>query len=151
VEIAMGAFSELLTAARKKDSYWEARLRHQFAADMLESLSACGISQREFAEKAGVSPGYVSRVLAGNENLSIRTLVKLARALDLEPGVHARPGGPVFERIGTSGSDWSALEVAAYRQHGAPRFQFVKPSSAVNAQPYQAEPARARESLAKVA
>lgn len=147
----MSKLSDLLTAARQQNSYWEAKLRHQFAADLLESLAACNISQRDFAEKAGVSPGYVSRVLAGNENLSFRTLVKLARTLNLEPELRTRPEGPVFQRVRQTDSDWSALEVAAFRRHGAPTFQFVAPSSAVNEQPYWAQPTQVLESLVKVA
>lgn len=95
----MSMFSELLAVAKQKDAYWEARLRHQFASSVLEALAARGMSQKEYAEKADVSAGYVSRVLSGNENLSLRTLVKLARALDLELDLLVHPKSHTFQHV----------------------------------------------------
>jgi transcriptional regulator with XRE-family HTH domain len=148
----MGKFSEILNAAKQHDAYWEARLRQQFAADLLGALADLGISQREFAEKAAVSPGYVSRVLAGNENLSLRTLVKLARTLGLELDLSVHKSTAIFRQSRARVQDWSALEKAAYRRHGAPQFQFAaSTASAVNEQPYWAQPSSMQETMLKVA
>jgi len=148
----MGKFTEILNAAKQHDAYWESRLRQQFAVDLLGALEDLGISQREFAEKAAVSPGYVSRVLAGNENLSIRTLVKLARTLNLEPDLSVHKATATFRQSRAGSQDWSALEKAAFRRHGAPQFQFAANTvSAVNEQPYRARPSQAQETILKVA
>jgi len=52
--------------------------------DVAERLSLAieraGINQTEFAEAAGVSKGYISRVLSGDENLTIANMVKLFNA-----------------------------------------------------------------------
>ena len=128
----MTMFSELLAAARQKDSYWESRLRHQFASSVLEALAERGISQKEYAKKADVSAGYVSRVLAGNENLSLRTLVKLARVLDLDLDLRVYPKAPTFLQIDQDDHDWSMLEGSMQRQHGAPRFRLIKSAVTVN-------------------
>jgi transcriptional regulator with XRE-family HTH domain len=42
-----------------------------------------GLTQEQFAEKFGSSLKYVQRVEAGRQNLSVRSLVKLASALRL--------------------------------------------------------------------
>jgi transcriptional regulator with XRE-family HTH domain len=41
-----------------------------------------GITRADLADRMGVSPGRVSQVLSGGENLTLRTLVGLATALD---------------------------------------------------------------------
>jgi len=147
----MSMFSKLLAVAKQKDAYWEARLRHQFASSVLQALAARGMSQKEYAEKADVSAGYVSRVLSGNENLSLRTLVKLARALDLELDLRAYPKAPIFHQIEQDEQDWSMLEGAMQRRHGAPRFRLIKTAAAVNERTYGTWAASPDEGLVKVA
>jgi DNA-binding Xre family transcriptional regulator len=41
-----------------------------------------GLSRAELAARMGVSPGRVSQILGGGENLTLRTLAALATALD---------------------------------------------------------------------
>ena len=41
-----------------------------------------GISRADLAARMGVSPGRVSQILGGGENLTLRTLAALAAALD---------------------------------------------------------------------
>jgi len=40
-------------------------------------------SQKELAEKLQVSPQYVSKIVKGRENLSLETIVKLEKALNI--------------------------------------------------------------------
>ena len=41
-----------------------------------------GLSRAELATRMGVSPGRISQILGGGENLTLRTLAALATALD---------------------------------------------------------------------
>ena len=41
------------------------------------------ISRQELAERMGCSPQYVSRLLKGEENLSLETICKLEEALNI--------------------------------------------------------------------
>ena len=41
-----------------------------------------GLTRAELAERMGVSPGRVSQILGGGENLTLRTLAALSAALD---------------------------------------------------------------------
>ena len=147
----MSMFAELLSVAKQKDSYWESRLRHQFAASLLEALAERDMSQRDYADQAGVSPGYVSRVLAGNENLSLRTVVRLARVLGLDLDLRVYPQVPSFHQVNQSEHDWSMLEGAMQRQHGMPRFRLVRSPDAVNERTYGAWADNPDEGLMKVA
>ena len=50
-----------------------------------EIRNARGLSIEELAAKADMSPSYVSRMARGERNISLRTLEKLALALDCSP------------------------------------------------------------------
>jgi transcriptional regulator with XRE-family HTH domain len=55
------------------------------------------ISRTDLAARMGVSPGRVSQVLSGGENLTLRTLASLSAALDAHFEVELRPAGAVAE------------------------------------------------------
>ena len=57
-----------------------------------------GLNRADLASRMGVSPGRVSQVLSGGENLTLRTLAGLATALDARFGVDLRPCEPVAQR-----------------------------------------------------
>jgi len=46
-----------------------------------------GISRADLASRMGVSPGRVSQILSGGENLTLRTLAALSTALDARFGI----------------------------------------------------------------
>ena len=54
------------------------------ALRILGALQANGMSQKDLAEKTGVSPQQVSKLLKGNENLTLETIAKLEAALGIE-------------------------------------------------------------------
>lgn len=62
---------------------------------LIESL---GITQRELAERLGVSPGRVSQILSGAENLTLRSLAAFGWALGLRFELDA---SPMEDRAGT--------------------------------------------------
>ena len=68
---------------RKQNKSW---LRYsQFVAiRMLEQMAAEGLTQKALAERLGCSQQYVSKILKGQENLSIETISKIENALSLE-------------------------------------------------------------------
>lgn len=78
----------------------------QIGRRVAELRTARDLTQEKFAEKADVSARYVQRVEAGTENLTVRTLVKIANALHVElPALfiateapRARPGRPMRQR-----------------------------------------------------
>lgn len=53
------------------------------ALRILGALQATGMSQKALAEKIGVSPQQVSKLLRGNENLTLETIAKLEAALGI--------------------------------------------------------------------
>lgn len=63
------------------------------------------LTRADLAGRMGVSPGRVSQVLSGGENLTLRTLVSLATALDGRFEVEFRPYKPSDDSYAGHGAD----------------------------------------------
>ncbi len=63
-----------------------------------------GLTRADLAARMGVSPGRVSQILGGGENLTLRTLVALSTALDARFDVElsALKDGDAFTSHGTA-------------------------------------------------
>ncbi len=65
---------------------------------LLGLLTSLGLTRRELAGRLGVTPGRVSQILSGDENLTIRSLAALGWALGIRFDLHPTPMG---DRVGT--------------------------------------------------
>lgn len=74
---ALRAFIE---EARESDSYWVESAKLQFALALEKQRGAIGLAYKAVAEKLGTSAAYVTKVFRGDANLTIESMVKLARA-----------------------------------------------------------------------
>jgi transcriptional regulator with XRE-family HTH domain len=63
-----------------------------------------GLTRADLASRMGVSPGRVSQILGGGENLTLRTLAALSTALDARFDIElsALKGGDTFTSHGTA-------------------------------------------------
>ena len=75
------SFSDLIQNARSRDDYWVEDATLQFTMQLYRLMQEQGISKTELASRIQVSQPYVTRVLKGRDNLTIATMVKLARAM----------------------------------------------------------------------
>ena len=72
------------------DAKWreenEAWLDHSFkiALRVLSTLRNVPMTQKELAEKMGVSPQHINKIVKGQENLSLETIAKIESALGIE-------------------------------------------------------------------
>jgi antitoxin component HigA of HigAB toxin-antitoxin module len=60
------------------------RLITQLTNEITVHLREQGLTRAELASRMGVSPGRISQVLSGGENLTLRTLAALSTALDAQ-------------------------------------------------------------------
>jgi len=65
----------------KKWLYYSSNIALRVLAALEESEE---MTQKTLAEKVGVSPQYINKVLKGQENLSLQTIAKLSEALNME-------------------------------------------------------------------
>lgn len=61
---------------------------------MARALRSSGLTQAELAERMGKSKGFVSQVLGGGRNLTLRTLADIAGALGCKVQVQLKPEQP---------------------------------------------------------
>ena len=69
-------------------------LVRSFVDEVTWFMSENKISRADLAQSMGVSPGRVSQILSGDENLTLRTLSSVAAALgtEIEVALHAIDG-----------------------------------------------------------
>jgi transcriptional regulator with XRE-family HTH domain len=72
--------SSFVENAKKEDFYWVEKLKLDFALELDRRRRALDMTGTEFAKELGVSRAYVSKVFRGDANLTIESMVKIARA-----------------------------------------------------------------------
>lgn len=78
----MNHVTDLFTEIEQLEEYWESRAQHEFSVKIHEIMHADRLNQSDVAKTLGVSAAYVSSLLAGNRNLSLKTMVRYARKLN---------------------------------------------------------------------
>lgn len=82
---------------RQKNEYW---LEASFgiALAVLRALREKSMTQRDLAELMGCSPQYISKILKGSENLTLETICKMEKVLQIRlietPYSHLRNAKP---------------------------------------------------------
>lgn len=77
-------FSEIFEDAEKNDSYWEELAILEFTEALIARLETLSLSKVEWAKKLDTKPSQITRLLAGRNNFTLRTMVKLARSLQCD-------------------------------------------------------------------
>ncbi len=90
-------YKKFLSNAKKSQAYWEGLLSLELTEDIWRIMKKKGISQKKLSNLLGTSEAYVSKLLNGNENLSIKSICKLALALDSAPHIHIAPTDVIVE------------------------------------------------------
>jgi plasmid maintenance system antidote protein VapI len=69
------------------------RVSVDFLAQVHTRMQALGLSNTELAQRMGTSAAYITRLFRGSANLSVDTMVKLARAVEstLQVELNAQP------------------------------------------------------------
>jgi len=66
-------------------------IKLDFALALEALLDRKGITKSDYAKEINSSPAYVTKVLRGDANLTIESMVKLANALDHAVHIHVAP------------------------------------------------------------
>lgn len=97
--------NDMLDWYRSIDTSRAEEVKLDFAVDLDKAIKTAGLTRQAFAVSVGISNARVTKVLRGDSNLTIETMDKLARAVDMDLHVHlARKGAKVrwFDLIPTS-------------------------------------------------
>lgn len=71
-----------LASAKKTDEFWMDSAKLDFAITLEQQRKQLNKSYRDIAISMGKSAPYISKVFRGDVNLTIESMVKLARSLD---------------------------------------------------------------------
>jgi transcriptional regulator with XRE-family HTH domain len=93
-------FRELCEEARQRDTYWEERAVLEFTEEVYRRMEALGLNKTQLAGRLGTSAAYVTKVLGGDANFTLRTMVRLALALECHVHTHLVPAEGRVEMTG---------------------------------------------------
>ena len=82
-----------LKSARETHEYRAEGASIEFTNAMLTRMRQVGVSRSKLAAKIGVNPAYISKILRGDTNFSLETMVKIANALESAFRCHLQPAG----------------------------------------------------------
>jgi len=85
------SFKELFDQAKERDTYWAASLILDFTEGLHRIMEANGVSRSELARRLEVSPAYITKVLRGNVNFTLDSMVRLVRAAGGEVSLQVAP------------------------------------------------------------
>jgi transcriptional regulator with XRE-family HTH domain len=86
-------FKALFEEAEKDDAFWSEWPTQDFAEELLRRMALSGMTRADLARKLGVSQPYITKALRGNANLTVRSLSKLAKAVESVVRLHLAPIG----------------------------------------------------------
>lgn len=74
------ALQKFVEQARSTDSYWVEKAKLEYSAALEKQRKSSGLTYAALAKKIGTSAAYITKVFRGDSNLTIESMVKLARA-----------------------------------------------------------------------
>jgi transcriptional regulator with XRE-family HTH domain len=74
------SFKELFNEAKERDTYWIGYAILDFTEGLHKIMKTNGVSRSDLARRLGVSPAYITKVLRGNVNFTVDSMVRLVRA-----------------------------------------------------------------------
>lgn len=92
-------FQQILERSKKRDKFWTETAILEFTEEMTARMEQLKISNTQLAERLNVNPAFVTKLLRGNNNFTIETMVKLSRALDADLRIHMQPTGTISQWI----------------------------------------------------
>lgn len=86
--MANGSFKKLLAKAKERDEYWVAKAISDFTDDLQRLMEQRDVNKAELARRIESSPAYITKVMRGDTNFTVESMVRLARALDGQLCIH---------------------------------------------------------------
>lgn len=77
-------FRENLESSRNTFEYRLDRVLYEFGENICTVMKNTNTARADLAKKMGVSPSYITKVLNGNPNLTLESILKITEALDYD-------------------------------------------------------------------
>lgn len=89
----LSEYRALLKAARSRIGYWKSLSLIQYTVSLTRIMKSERVSGKALAKRLGISPQQVSKVLRGDENVTVETMARFADALDATVHIHVAKKG----------------------------------------------------------
>lgn len=84
----MSDYSKLKSRSKQGLNYWVESAKQDFMISVHSAMRRDEISKAKLAELVSCSPAYITKVLKGDANFTIETMVKISRALNSKLCIH---------------------------------------------------------------
>ena len=84
-------YKQYVDNTKKSLIYWQELSILEFTEELARILEQKKLTQSDLAKKINKSAPYISKVMNGNVNFTLKTMTELARALDSIVHVHIAP------------------------------------------------------------
>lgn len=101
-------YDEWLKEAEQHDDYHTEGAILEFTEDLVRTMKRKGVSRTQLANKLGKKPAYITKMLGGENNFTLATMVKVARALDMQLKVGLEEV-PMLRTRDISTAPWTVL------------------------------------------
>ncbi len=81
-------YRQMFQEAESHADYWIDGPITEFVEDLARLMEEQGVTRAELARRMGTSRAYITKVLGGDANFTLLTMVKLAMALDGAVHIH---------------------------------------------------------------
>jgi transcriptional regulator with XRE-family HTH domain len=106
-------YRELVKSVRSSIGYWKSYSLLQFTVSLTRIMRMDKVSGRNLASRLGLSAAQVSKVLSGNENITVETMARFADALDSVVHIHVAKRGVQVQWNELSADSANLFPVAA--------------------------------------
>lgn len=96
------SFAQIFAEAHNNLTYHVEGAILEFTEETCRIMETQGVTKSELAKRLGCQPAYVTKLLSGQNNFTLETMVKVARVLESEIKIHLQ--GPGVE------SHWEDVE-----------------------------------------
>jgi putative zinc finger/helix-turn-helix YgiT family protein len=86
-------YGQRVAEARNSEDYRTDQILDGVTEAIVDRMRALGLSRRDLADRIGVSPARVTRLLRGVDDFTVKTLVEVSRVLDCDLSVSLVPRG----------------------------------------------------------
>ena len=94
-------YRKLIEETEASPDYWIEVTTGDFTDEIVRVMQERNLSRADLARALNTSPAYVTKILRGNANLTLRSMAKLALALGMKVRLHLAPVESTSQRTDT--------------------------------------------------
>lgn len=93
------SYSDWLNDIENSDTYHQEAAKNDFALSVYKKMRSLKLNQKELAQRLGTSNARVSKILRGDTNMTIESMVSVARSLNCQLHLHLAPSDKAVEWV----------------------------------------------------